>query len=92
MSIEGGTVPSLMAEEPQRGCRVHCDGEGGYIACTGSHGLETRVNATGQGLARSCERGLRHGAVLGVKTNEMVSPTAAVTLVGENAGWLLAPT
>jgi hypothetical protein len=42
-----------------------------------------------------------HGAVnddcvtvwfFGLKTNEMVSPTAAVTLVGEKASWLLAPT
>ena len=56
MSREGGTVPGLMAEEPERGCRVHCDGEGGHIACTSSHGLVTRVDATGQGLAWSGER------------------------------------
>ena len=67
MSKEDNAVPSLMAEEPEWGCCVHCDGEGGYIACTGSHGLETRVNATGQGLARSRERGLRHGVVLGAE-------------------------
>jgi hypothetical protein len=67
MSREEGTVPSLMAEEPERGCRVHCDGEGGHFTCTGSHGLETRVDATEHGLARSGKRWLRHGVVLGVE-------------------------